>query len=356
MVFILLSLTHLKRILKELNLKRKKVLETPLEDICKAILQEIETSGSCLGYRTLWKRLTNTYNLKVRRNTVLQILRLADPNGIHTRKQRRFRRRKYTVPGPNFLWHFDGYDKLKPFGFAVHGAIDGFSRHILWLKVSTSNNNPQIIAYYFLKTVHRLGKVPRLVRTDKGTENVTAALLQKGFRLNHDDSLAGHMSYIAGKSTSNQKIECWWSQMRRLGANWWISYFKDLRDRGIFIDSDPLQVECLRYCYGHVLQYELNTIAEEWNRHHIRKQKNSELPAGKPNVMYFLPEIFDTSDYGKPTIQDVNTCLRLYSKMPEVHNPLFAELVELLFPGTGYPLNIEQAFELYCKLINTFLI
>jgi len=28
--------------------------------------------------------------------------------------------------GPNYLWHVDGYDKLKPFGMAISGCIDGF--------------------------------------------------------------------------------------------------------------------------------------------------------------------------------------------------------------------------------------
>ena len=27
--------------------------------------------------------------------------------------------------GPNYVWHTDGMDKLKPYGFAVHGCIDG---------------------------------------------------------------------------------------------------------------------------------------------------------------------------------------------------------------------------------------
>ena len=37
----------------------------------------------------------------------------------------------------------DGYDKLKPFGFAIHGAIDGYSWKILWLFVGSSNNDPK---------------------------------------------------------------------------------------------------------------------------------------------------------------------------------------------------------------------
>ena len=43
------------------------------------------------------------------------------------------------------MWHIHGYDKLKPFGFPIHGAIDGFSRKILWLNICPSNNEPYII-------------------------------------------------------------------------------------------------------------------------------------------------------------------------------------------------------------------
>ena len=28
--------------------------------------------------------------------------------------------------GPNYIWHADGYDKLKPFGITIHGCIDGW--------------------------------------------------------------------------------------------------------------------------------------------------------------------------------------------------------------------------------------
>ena len=36
--------------------------------------------------------------------------------------------------GPDFVWHLDGYDKLKPYGFAIHAAIDGWVKlHVLIL-------------------------------------------------------------------------------------------------------------------------------------------------------------------------------------------------------------------------------
>lgn len=45
------------------------------------------------------------------------------------------------------------YDKLKPYGFAIHGCIDGFSRRIMWLEVNPSNNNPAAVAKYYVDCI-----------------------------------------------------------------------------------------------------------------------------------------------------------------------------------------------------------
>ena len=58
-------------------------------------------------------------------------LNVLDQEGVSRRKSRRLKRRKYCNKGPNHVWHMDGNDKLRPFGFYVHGCIDGFSRKII---------------------------------------------------------------------------------------------------------------------------------------------------------------------------------------------------------------------------------
>ena len=93
-----------------------------------------------------------------------------DPEGVQLRKQRCLRRRKYLSPGPNFVWQIDGHDKLKLYGFSIHGGIDGFLRHALWLEVSTSNKMPEIIAKYYIDAVKRNG-LPVNVKADDGTEH-----------------------------------------------------------------------------------------------------------------------------------------------------------------------------------------
>nr|XP_022321063.1 uncharacterized protein LOC111123185 [Crassostrea virginica] len=110
----------------------------------------------------------------------------------------------YLNNGPNYLVHVDGYDKLKPFGFAIHGAMCGFSRRILWLKVARTNNDPSVVASYFLKYLEEINSAPRCVRIDAGTENVYIEDIQKSFRWYHNDDMCGEKSVIKGRSMCNQ--------------------------------------------------------------------------------------------------------------------------------------------------------
>ena len=64
----------------------------------------------------MWNHLKRSYGIKVKRDTVMEILREIDPLGTALRRTRRLNRRRYSSPGPNFCWHFDGYDKLKRYG------------------------------------------------------------------------------------------------------------------------------------------------------------------------------------------------------------------------------------------------
>ena len=124
-----LSLRQRKRILNHQGLGRQRNRSNPRE-VCQAIEQELRGSGSTIGYRQMTQRLLHAH-------------------GITTDKESERQRRKYKTAGPNHLWHIDGYDKLKPFDFCIHGAIDGYSRHIMWIEVGSTNNDPFVIAQYY---------------------------------------------------------------------------------------------------------------------------------------------------------------------------------------------------------------
>ena len=83
------------------------------------------------------------------------LLSIMDPEGVVRRKRCRLKQRIYqnkvscdtvdshihclsmclslltslfVYKGPDFVWHIDGYDKLKPYGFIIHGCVDGLAQ------------------------------------------------------------------------------------------------------------------------------------------------------------------------------------------------------------------------------------
>ena len=43
--------------------------------------------------------------------------------------------RVYTKPGSNYCWHIDGYDKIKPDGFAIHGRLQPQGNMVMHLSM-----------------------------------------------------------------------------------------------------------------------------------------------------------------------------------------------------------------------------
>ena len=123
----------------------------------------------------MWHTLRLDYGIQAPRRTAEGILRQVDPEGTALRKAHAPRRRWYTNPGPNFAWHVDGNNKLKLYGFPIHGAVDGFSRRVTLLKNCPSNYDPCHVASLFYDCVKSNRGYPRVLRTACGTENVIMA-------------------------------------------------------------------------------------------------------------------------------------------------------------------------------------
>ena len=118
-----------------------------LQLIYQRIISLTQGFGFSNGYHDVWNIL-NRKGIRIPRIRVQQILKKIDPKGSELRKKRGLKRQVYINQGPNYARHLDEYDKLKH--FAVHGAIDGYSRKMLWLKVLRSNNSPNNVGALFL--------------------------------------------------------------------------------------------------------------------------------------------------------------------------------------------------------------
>ena len=102
-----MSLRTLKMRLKVLELNKSHVT-TSAAVIKQIIEREIEGPSTLRGYRSMLNKLRTTYNIIAPRDSVMEILREADPLRSNKRRSRNLERRYYNPNGPNETWHVDG--------------------------------------------------------------------------------------------------------------------------------------------------------------------------------------------------------------------------------------------------------
>ncbi|KAG1930743.1 hypothetical protein F2P79_022072 [Pimephales promelas] len=264
-------------------------------EVASFISDEIAGSGQMIGYRMMHlKCIQNGFTVK--RETVRLLLSVLDPDGVAYRRARRLRRRRYHNPGPNFMWHVDSYDKLKPYGLCINGCVDGFSRNVMWLKVYFTNNDPKVIASYFIETVKNRDGCPRRIRSDHGTENVAMEQMQIFLRRDATDEFAFHRSFLYGSSNHNQRIESFWSILRKENIQFWMNFFQALKEEDYF-SGDFLDKSIVQFCFTTLVQDELDRFVQMWNAHRIRAQRNITAPHGRPSIMYMAPHLYGSDDY-----------------------------------------------------------
>ena len=257
-ILVLLAANHgcvisrrtLHRILRERNCYRRRNT-SDLGTVIAFVQQLLNESEALHGYRWMHLRCLQQ-GLVISRDDVRVMISILDSAGVAARTARRLRRREYFSKGPNYIWHFDGYDKLKPYGLCVSGCIDGYSRYIIWLKVYKTNNDPKVISGYYMECVRERMGAPTKIRADRGTENGHVAAMQT--------LLVGTDSFLYGRSTANQRIESWWGVLRRQCGQFWMNCLETLKDHGLF-SGDILDKGLVQFCFTALLQVSRYIIA-----------------------------------------------------------------------------------------------
>ena len=338
-----MSLRTLKKRVKIYGLQRNNV-QYDVDELRNAIRRLIDGYGSFMGYRAVWHSL-QLIGVRVPRYAVQLLLREIDPEGTEERKAHRLKRRIYHNPGPNYSWHCDGYDKLKPYGFPIHGCIDGWSRKILWLYVTRSNNQPSNVVTYYLDAVDEFGGCPLNLITDLGTENGAMAATHSFFRDDPD-------SHRYVPSPRNQRIESWWGSFRKACSTWWINFFKDMIDQKHLDTASEVQMECLWFCFSGVLQVTLNEIQEHWNTHYIRGSRHDTIK-GRPESLYHISELHGAAgDYILPVPGNEmryarNDIVEVIEE--DIHQEYFRYVMSEC--NLQQPVNWREALELYLVLL-----
>ena len=342
-----LTIDRLKKAVSKLGLKRRK---SPVDDgiLDDIVSNEVSTSLSLIGYRQMKHVISRKYNIDISYERVRQSLLRIDPEGVDLRSRNVIRRRIYFSNGPFHMIHIDGHDKLKKWGFAIHGGIDGFSRKILWLKVATTNNDPIVVANYFFEFLKTYKTAPTLLRFDRGRENIYCEDMQTF-------STKRQRSFIYASSVRNQRIEALWSRLVRYRIRWWVDLFHRMGMVGLYDAELPLHRELILFCFISAIQYELNEFLEIWNAKYVRK--SAEAPGGKPNILFTFPQTVGFERKGVPISE---TDIRAMHDVLSINGPpttrdddvdeilsLYCILRNLNFP----PRNAEDGIDLFVKLL-----
>ncbi|XP_066288566.1 uncharacterized protein [Branchiostoma lanceolatum] len=194
-------------------------------------------------------------------------------------------------------------DKLKPYGFCLHGCIDGLS-----------TTCPQ--------------------------------------RSRHRECGGGCNAVFF--SLQPLRIEAFWSHLRPTVV-WWIGVFQEMAAHGDLEVGNFLHKGILRFCFMPIIRQQLLEFMEDWNDRRIRPHRGATVPGGRPNVLFFLPERTGGDNFLNHLSQHDRQQAQHYCKPPgnDVGNePLNMYLEEMMANmQRRVPDTWQEAAQLYIDLV-----
>ena len=106
-----ISLRTVRRRMNEFSLSVRSSYSDIDDDELKRAVQQIKVNFPCSGYRII-DGLLRQRGICVQQLRLREVVQSIDPHGITVRLADLVQRRRYSVPGPQSLWHLDGNHKL----------------------------------------------------------------------------------------------------------------------------------------------------------------------------------------------------------------------------------------------------
>ncbi|CAG2237219.1 unnamed protein product [Mytilus edulis] len=203
---------------------------------------------------SMLKRLKRRLNIRRRNNqSPLPTVVRDNPGFTHRnglsnvgyRSRRVLRRRVYYNREPNYLIHVDGYDKLKPYGIAMHGAMDGYSRKLLWLIASPSTITPDMSVTGILigSNKERCFKGCSIGCRNRKRHN-------EGFTKIVAMKCRDKILFSSADLLQIKRIERLWGTLKNEFHPVLRNRFQDFQDTGLLNVSCPVHKECVRFCFS----------------------------------------------------------------------------------------------------------
>jgi hypothetical protein len=151
----------------------------------------------------------------------------------------------------------------------IHGGVDGFSRIPVFLKCCDNNKAESVLAV-FKEAVSTYG-LPRMVRTDRGGENV----LMCDYMLQHPERGPGH--FITGRSVHNQRIERMWGDVYPGVVQPVSVQLHQLEEDGVLDIESDIDIFCVHLVFVPRINAGLQRFIEAWICHRLSTTGKSPL-------------------------------------------------------------------------------
>ena len=248
------------------------------------------------------------------RRRIRECIHRVDAGGVRSRSVKLIQWRTYYAKGANYVWHMDGNHKLVRWKFVIHGAVDGYSRLVTFLKCST-NNRASTVLDSFIAATQNLG-LPKKLRTDLGGENVEAW----DYMVSHhgDESCI-----ITGSSVHNERIERMWRDVSCSVITPFKEVFVHMEDQENLDITNDVDLFCLHEVFTSRINASIDDFQQSWNSHPLTSENNQ-----TPIQLFSLSATSDSSDSDDGT-STVNRQLPSAQQAVEVSNLSFTPCVSL---------------------------
>ena len=202
--------------------------------------------------------------IRVTRSALRASIHRVDHDGAVERRRHVVRRRVYSVPHPNAVWHIDGHHKLIKWRFVIHAAIDGFSRTITYIKCA-DNNRAATVLQFFSQSVTQFG-LPDQIRSDNGGENIG---VWRFMICTHDGD---ESCVITGSSVHNERVERLWRDVHRCIVAVFADVFRSLERERTLDPTNEVDLYCLHHVFLPRINKSLIEFQESWNHHGLSSE------------------------------------------------------------------------------------
>jgi hypothetical protein len=203
--------------------------------------------------------------------------------------------------GPNHMWSIDAHCKLEQWGIQIYGAIDVYSRYIVWCHVGIAGRTGVSVLSQYLRCLQEEGVMPEFLRSDCGAETTQTAEVH--YRLSQitradEPNLEFEDCFKYGTSKQNQRIEQFWGQLAKASLNAWRSYFYQLNADGTYKQHCMADRIAFHAVYMPIMRQVVTNFIRRHNRDQIRKQRGTDTVQGIPEVLYTHPDMSGAEHHG----------------------------------------------------------